>query len=113
MAEAPIAHTDLGDLGGLWHDGIAAFRGVPYAAPPVGELRFAPAEPVRAWRGLRDATKHGSIAPQRPSRLSAAMGDFSRPQNEDCLTLTICTPRSDARQRPVLVWLHGGAWISG
>ncbi|MFZ0016936.1 MAG: carboxylesterase family protein [Acetobacteraceae bacterium] len=54
---APIAITSLGALRGMWHDGIAAFRGVPYA-PPVGELRFAPAAPVAAWSGLRDATQH-------------------------------------------------------
>jgi para-nitrobenzyl esterase len=109
----PIAHTTLGDLRGVWHDGIAAFRGVPYAAPPVGELRFAPAAPVPGWRGLRDAARHGPIAPQLPSRLRVAMGDYVREQSEDCLTLTICTPAPDGRARPVLVWLHGGAWITG
>ncbi len=113
MADAPVAHTALGDLRGAWRDGIVAFHAVPYAAPPVGELRFAPAAPVHAWSGQRDATRHGPIAPQVPSRLRVAMGDFVRPQDEDCLTLTICTPAPDAKARPVLVWLHGGAWISG
>jgi para-nitrobenzyl esterase len=111
--DAPIAHTALGDLRGEWQDGVAAFRGVPYAAPPVGELRFAPATPVQAWNGLRDASRHGPIAPQVASRLRVAMGDFVREQDEDCLTLTICTPAPDDKARPVLVWLHGGAWISG
>ena len=111
--DAPIARTSLGDLGGAWHDGIAAFRGVPYASPPTGERRFTAAQPVRSWSGLRDATRHGPIAPQLPSRLRVAMGDFERPHDEDCLTLTICTPAPDAKARPVLVWLHGGAWISG
>ena len=113
MADEPVAHTALGDLRGVFTDGVAAFRGVPYAAPPVRELRFAPAAPVQAWNGERDATRHGPIAPQLPSRLRVAMGDFSRPQDEDCLTLTICTPAPDGKMRPVLVWLHGGAWISG
>jgi para-nitrobenzyl esterase len=111
--DAPIARTSLGDLRGAWHDGIAAFRGVPYAAPPVGERRFIAAQSVQGWSGLRDATRHGPIAPQLPSRLRVAMGDFERPHDEDCLTLTICTPAADAKARPVLVWLHGGAWISG
>jgi para-nitrobenzyl esterase len=111
--DAPIAHTSLGDLRGVWQEGIAAFRGVPYAAPPIGALRFAPASPVQGWNGLRDATQHGPIAPQVPSRLSAAMGGFVRQHDEDCLTLTICTPAPDGKARPVLVWLHGGAWISG
>ncbi len=109
----PIAHTVLGDLEGTSRGGIASFLGVPYAAPPLGELRFAPPQPPHAWHGLRDATQHGPIAPQLPSRLNVAMGDFTRPQSEDCLTLTISTPSPDARARPVIVWLHGGAWISG
>lgn len=112
-ANAPVATTSLGSLRGEWHDGVAIFRGVPFAAPPIGELRFAPAAPVSAWDGVRDATRHGPIAPQPPSRLRVAMGDFQRPQDEDCLTLSICTPAPNAMARPVLVWLHGGAWITG
>ncbi|HEX4172194.1 MAG TPA: carboxylesterase family protein, partial [Acetobacteraceae bacterium] len=92
---------------------VAVFRGVPYSAAPVGTLRFAAPETPSSWSGLRDASRHGPIAPQLPSRLAAAMGDFDRPQDEDCLTLTICTPAPDGKTRPVLVWLHGGAWISG
>ncbi len=92
---------------------MAVFRGVPYAAAPVGTLRFAAPETPSSWSGLRDASQHGPIAPQVPSRLRAAMGDFDRPQDEDCLTLTICTPAPDGKTRPVLVWLHGGAWMSG
>lgn len=111
--EAPIARTTLGGLRGVWRDGISAFRGVPYASPPIGERRFAVAQPAQPWTGLRDASHHGPIAPQVPSRLRVAMGDFERPHDEDCLTLTICTPGPDAKARPVLVWLHGGAWISG
>jgi para-nitrobenzyl esterase len=111
--DAPIARTGSGDLRGVSRDGIAAFRGVPFAAPPVGDARFAPARPVAPWHGLRDATQHGPIAPQVPSRLNVAMGNFTRPQHEDCLTLTMCTPAPDGKARPVLVWLHGGAWISG
>jgi para-nitrobenzyl esterase len=113
VTDAPLARTSVGELRGLWRDGFAAFHGVPYASPPVGELRFAPAAPAQSWRGQRDATQHGPIAPQLPSRLNVAMGNFVRPQDEDCLTLTICTPAPDANKRPVLVWLHGGAWISG
>jgi para-nitrobenzyl esterase len=113
MSEAPIADTSLGSLRGTWSDGVAVFRNVPYAAPPVGDRRFAPPEPPTIWAELRDASRHGPIAPQPPSRLRIAMGDFDRPRDEDCLTLTICTPAPDGKSRPVLVWLHGGAWISG
>ena len=112
--DAPIATTALGDLRGAWRDGSATFYSVPYAAPPVGELRFAAAAPAASWRGQRDATQHGSIPPQLPARLSAVSGEPpARPQGEDCLTLTICTPAADAKARPVIVWLHGGAWLSG
>ncbi|AUX38926.1 carboxylesterase [Sorangium cellulosum] len=114
MTESLVARTSLGDMQGTRHGGVAQFRGVPYAAPPVGELRFAPPRRVSAWTGARDARQHGPIAPQRPSRLRAAMGDMpSAAQGEDCLTLTISAPAIDGGSRPVLVWLHGGAYMSG
>ena len=107
-----IAHTEAGDLRGIPQDGVTVFRGVRYAAPPIGKRRFAPPAPVEPWSGVRDADRDGPIAPQAPSRLRDAMGDFSLPQSEDCLTLTIWTPGPDAA-RPVMIWLHGGAWSSG
>jgi para-nitrobenzyl esterase len=104
-----IAQTELGALRGAPEGGVIAFRGVPYA----DAARFAPPVEVAPWTGIRAATQDGPIAPQAPSRLRDAMGDFSRPQAEYCLTLTIWTPAADAARRPVLVWLHGGAWSSG
>ena len=92
--------------------GICCYRAIPYAQPPVGSLRFAPPQPA-AWRGHLDATRAGPVAPQLPSRLRGAMGDFDAPQSEDCLHLTVWTPGADAGRRPVVVWLHGGAWQSG
>lgn len=92
--------------------GICRYRAIPYAQPPVGSLRFAPPQPA-AWRGRLDATRPGPVAPQLPSRLRGAMGDFDAPQSEDCLHLTVWTPGADAARRPVVVWLHGGAWQSG
>lgn len=102
-----IARISLGDLVGA--SGVAVFRGVPYATAN----RFAPPKPAARWVGPRDALRHGPIAPQPPSRLRAAMGDFSRPQDEDCLTLTIATPGVDEGKRAVMVFLHGGAYLSG
>ena len=87
--ETPISRIQLGELAGVWQDGVAVFRGVPYAAPPTGERRFAPTAQQPPWSSIHDATQHGPIAPQTPSRLRVAMGDFTRPQHEDCLTLTI------------------------
>lgn len=92
--------------------GICRYSAIPYAQAPVGNLRFAPPQPA-AWRGDRDATRPGPVAPQLPSRLRGAMGDFDAPQSEDCLHLTVWTPGADRARRPVVVWLHGGAWQSG
>jgi para-nitrobenzyl esterase len=92
--------------------GICRYSAIPYAQAPVGSLRFAPPEPA-AWRGEFDATRAGPVAPQLPSRLRGAMGDFDAPQSEDCLHLTVWTPGADRARRPVVVWLHGGAWQSG
>ena len=107
------ARTALGDVHGVAHYGLVQFRGVPYAVPPVGERRFRPPQPIGAWQGELDATAHGPIEPQGPSRLRVAVGDFSRPQSEDCLTLTITTPAPDNKKRPVIVWLHGGGYGTG
>jgi para-nitrobenzyl esterase len=99
-----IVRTTAGDLRGAHENGVAVFRGVPYATAP----RFVPPQPVPAWSGVRDARRDGPIAPQGRSRLAHIMGDFERPQTEDCLTLNIWTPAADAKKRPVLVWIHGG-----
>ncbi len=108
-----VVRTKAGELRGARENGVAVFRGVPYAAPPVGDLRFAPPRPAQPWAGARDARQDGPIAPQARSRLAHVMGDFERPQSEDCLTLTVWTPAADAGKRPVLVWIHGGAFGSG
>ena len=110
---APVARTALGALQGVMENGCAVFRGVPYAAAPVGGLRFAPPAPTSPWEGLRNATRNGPIAPQLPSRLERVMGGIADEQGEDCLYLTIWTPAPDAAKRPVLVWYHGGGFISG
>ena len=109
----PLVRTTSGLLRGAMEGGSAVFRDVPYAAPPLGRLRFQPAEPALPRSGERDASRHGPIAPQNPSDLRHFMGDFDNPQSEDCLTLTVWTPATDAGRRPVLLWLHGGAFVSG
>ncbi|MBO0794472.1 MAG: carboxylesterase family protein, partial [Ktedonobacteraceae bacterium] len=113
MAVSPLARMPLGDLLGAQSAGVIQFRGVPYAQPPIGALRFAPPRPITPWTGLCDASQHGPIPLQPTSRLRTVLGEINRPQSEDCLTLTISTPAPDNRARPVLVWLHGGAFVSG
>lgn len=104
------ALTSGGLLRGQQEAGIVVFRGVPYATCD----RFGPPMPVAAWEGERAATVDGPIAPQLPSRLEPVMGAPEyHEQSENCLNLTITTPAADDGSRPVLVWFHGGAWVSG
>src|SRR5262245_39941864 len=92
-----------GRLRGARRDGVIEFRGVPYAAPPVGSLRFAPPTPLENWAGVRDAVADGPIAPQPPSRVFAVMGEISAAQDENCLTLTIWRPERADGPLPVMV----------
>ncbi|MFC3106817.1 carboxylesterase/lipase family protein [Undibacterium arcticum] len=108
-----LLDTDSGKLRGQNHAGLLSFHAIPYATPPIGKLRFSPPLPPTPWGGVRDAQERGPIAPQVSSRLSLAMGDFDLPQDEDCLTLTVRTPGVDDQRRPVVVWFHGGGYISG
>lgn len=112
-ASAPVAHIATGKLRGEKRSNVSAFHAVPYAAPPVGELRFAPPQPAQPWTGLRDASQRGPSAPQGPSRLDAVMGVTPFEQDEACLTVSIWTPAADHKTRPVFFWLHGGAYQSG
>lgn len=90
--------------------GLTVFRGVPYARA----ARFAPPVPVEPWSGVRDATEHGQISPQPPFRIGSVTGCPEQTvQGEDCLNLTIVTPAADGGARPVLVWLPGGAYLTG
>jgi len=113
MGQPVQAALRAGTLTGVQEaSGVCRYSAIPYAQAPVGSLRFAPPQPP-TWRGERDATRPGPVSPQLPSRLREAMGDFDTPQSEDCLHLTVWTPAADQQRRPVVVWLHGGAWQSG
>lgn len=113
MGQPVQAALRAGTLTGVREaSGVCRYSAIPYAQAPVGSLRFAPPQPPM-WRGERDATRPGPVSPQLPSRLREAMGDFDTPQSEDCLHLTVWTPGADQQRRPVVVWLHGGAWQSG
>src|SRR5690348_5103768 len=87
---------------------VIAFLGVPYAQPPVGALRFRAPQRCAPWVGDRDATQVGPASPQYPSPLSHGLN-----YDEDCLYLNVWTPALDGRKRPILIWIHGGAFISG
>jgi para-nitrobenzyl esterase len=111
----PIATTRPGKLEGAEDHGIPVFRGIRYAAPPVGPLRFRAPRPPESWSGTRPATRFQHVAPQASpvlplvGRLIGGGGG----ESEDCLTLNVWTPGVDRRRRPVLVWIHGGAFVMG
>lgn len=113
MSVSEIVSLSAGKLRGKSLGPVTVFCGVPYAAAPVGTLRFSPPEPHPGWQGLRDATVDTPIAPQLPSRVFAIMGEFVLPQSEDCLTLKIWRPTKNAGLMPVVVWLHGGGFATG
>lgn len=107
--------TDRGMVRGEHRRGAYRFKGIPYAAPPVGERRFAPPAPGESWSGIRRAVGSHPVAPQPPDMVSQLLGaGDGPPQSEaDCLTLNVWTPRPDDAARPVLVWIHGGAFVTG
>jgi para-nitrobenzyl esterase len=104
---APVAHTAQGDLAGALADGVESFKGVPFAAPPVGELRWRPPGPAPTWSGVRQATAFG------PACLQPTRGDLKI--SEDCLTINVWRPahRPSGARLPVMVWIYGGAFIYG
>jgi len=92
---------------------VQRFLGIPYAAPPSGANRFRPPVPVVPWKEVLDRTVPGPAAPQNPE-LPAPPGATPRNWSEDgCLNLNIWTPGTDGPARPVMVWIHGGAYLSG
>ncbi len=110
---AVTIETTHGTLLGDAHRGVQVFRGVPFAAPPIGPLRFRPPQPLAPWTGVREATTFGPMAPQLPSALEALAGSTPLGQSEDCLTLNVWTPGCDDAKRPVMVWIHGGGFTTG
>jgi len=112
----PLAHTTLGALRGVALPGpVSGFLGVPYAAPPLGPLRFAAPAPAASWEGVRPADRPGYAPIQGSPSPGRFVADLSSPaESEDCLNLSIWTPSADPAARlPVLVWFHGGAFIAG
>lgn len=94
--------------------GIVAFKGIPYAPPPFGPLRFQPPGPPPSWEGERDATAYGPTAPKPayPVPIDTILPEPSIP-GQECLNLNVWTPDPAAEGLPVLVWIHGGAFVNG
>src|SRR6202011_5274329 len=121
MPMDPIVETAAGKLRGSAPAGIHAFKGIPYGAPTGGANRFMPPQPPAKWAGVRAAVAYHGHAPQLPGRperrpeLRTILGPpDTTPEGEDCLTLNVWTPGlGDGAGRPVMVWLHGGAFGYG
>jgi len=111
-AAAPIVDAPAGRVQGMLEGEVRAFRGIPYALPPVGPRRWQPPSPMPRWSGLRTAREFGPACVQPQAQLSSIYAREPMPVSEDCLSLNIWAP-ANARGAPVLFWIHGGALVGG
>jgi len=109
-ADSPMAHTTVGAVAGSSAgNGIVTFKGIPFAAPPVGPLRWRPPQPPVPWQGARDASHFGDDCMQTPYVIPTGQN-----ASEDCLTVSVWTSSDyDKARRPVMVYIYGGAFIGG
>lgn len=109
---APLVHAPVGPVEGVRQDQLSVFKGIPYAQAPVGQNRWRPPVPVAPWTEVRNATDFGPACIQPTPRAQSVYSQDIGATSEDCLSLNVWTPDLSART-PVMVWIHGGALVSG
>ena len=108
---ALVTTTDKGQVAGYRHEqGFLRFSSIPFAAPPIGELRYRAPQPLEPWSGILDSRE---FAPSCIQAVSFFESTSILEQSEDCLWLTVSTPATDDKKRPVIVWIHGGGYTQG
>ncbi len=111
-AFAQVVRTESGRVEGATADGVVSYKGMPFAAPPVGQLRWRAPQPAKPWNGVRDATQFGHDCAQLPFPSDAA--PLGAAPSEDCLVMNIWRPaNSDGKKLPVLFWIYGGGFVNG
>jgi para-nitrobenzyl esterase len=112
-AVAQPIHTEGGLVDGVNADGLAIYKGIPFAAAPTGDLRWRPPAPAAAWNGVLHADHFAAVCPQNQA-VNALFGQPVLPASEDCLYLNVWTPaKSAAAHLPVMVWIYGGGFTTG
>ncbi len=113
MKKTEIINTKYGKIQGYIEKGIEIFKGIPYAAPPINDLRFMPPNSPEAWGDVLIATEFGPNVPQPDNDASFLFGPPREENEANCLTLNIWTPGTDKERRPVMFWIHGGNFRYG
>ncbi|MGH9081445.1 MAG: carboxylesterase family protein, partial [Acidimicrobiales bacterium] len=108
-----VVEVRSGRLQGVHRSGVWSFSGIHYAAAPDGPRRWRPPQPPEPWAGVKSCDRFGPSAPQSPGLFELSLGGEPEEHAEDCLSLNLWTPALDAGQRPVMVWIHGGSFLSG
>jgi len=114
QAPGPIVRIDSGQVQGVVDDGVVSFKGIPFATPPVGELRWRPPQPVTKWTDVRQASEFGADCMQGRFGPPPVAGQGAPAPSEDCLYLNVWRPADQgARNLPVMVWIYGGGFVGG
>ncbi|WP_375250506.1 carboxylesterase/lipase family protein [Sphingomonas sp.] len=111
VTAAQVVSTESGKVAGSTSDGVSSWKGIPFAAPPVGPLRWRAPQPAARWDGVRQATAYGHDCMQVPFPSDAA--PLGTTPGEDCLTLNVWRPAAATRPLPVIVWIYGGGFVNG